>query len=167
MVDDWLQVQADFEQFIASIKTLLLATVSDLDEPEASYVPFVHVDGVWYVFVSELAKHTANLMVSNKAAVLLIADEQDSSNLFARKRVSFQMSVSEVSRETEQWSTIIDTFELRFGSIMNVIKTLSDFHLIALHPISGGFVRSFGQAFTLGGEFMLTVATQRKREARA
>lgn len=167
MVDELVQVQTDFDQFIASIETLLLATVSNLGEPEASYAPFVRVDDVWYVFVSDLAKHTENLMRSNKASVLLIADEQDSPSMFARKRASFQMNAREVSRETELWSAIIDVFELRFGSIVNVIKTLSDFHLIALRPISGGFVRSFGQAFSLGGECMLTVATQRKREVRA
>jgi putative heme iron utilization protein len=161
------KVQADFNQFILSFDTLILATVSGGGVPEASYAPFIRIAGVWYVFISELAQHTQNLIATPQASVLLIEAEQDAANLFARRRVSFQMRVHEVSRETSEWHDIIDAFEVRFGDIVSMIRGLSDFHLMALTPISGGFVRGFAQAFVLGGEDMLLVANRREREARA
>jgi putative heme iron utilization protein len=167
MTETITKVQADFNQFILGFNTLTLATVSADGIPEASYAPFIRVAGVWYVFVSELAQHTQNLMVMPQASVLLIEAEQNTVNLFARKRASFQMRVHEVSRETSEWHDIIDAFEVRFGDIVSMIRGLSDFHLMALTPISGSFVRGFAQAFVLGGEDMLLVANRREREARA
>jgi len=158
--------QADFDQFIRSFKTLTLATVSVAGIPEASYAPFVCVEGTWYVYVSELATHTQNMMSAGTASVLLIEPEQDASNLFARRRVSFQMHVQEVPRETEDWLLVMSRFESQFGSIIALIKGLSDFHLMALTPISGSFVCGFARAFTLGGENMLFVKQRREPSGR-
>ncbi len=158
--------QADFDQFIQGIKTLTLATVSSEGIAEASYAPFVRVGGYWYVYVSELATHTQNMMSAGTASVLLIEPEQDASNLFARRRATFQMNAQEVPRETSDWLAIMSQFEAQFGSIIALIKGLSDFHLMALTPISGSFVCGFAQAFALGGENMLLVKQRREPSSR-
>lgn len=158
--------QADFDQFIQGFKTLTLATVSSEGIAEASYAPFVRIDGVWYVYVSELASHTQNMMQAAMVSVLLIEPEGDAKSLFARKRASFQMRVYNVSRGTDCWSSVITDFEAQFGHIMALLKGLSDFHLMALTPISGSFVCGFAQAFALGGENMLLVKQRREPSSR-
>ena len=162
MSDRLAGVQADFDQFIGGFKTVQLASVSLSGQPEASYAPFIRLDGVWYVYISELAQHTQNLLTTLQVSILLIEPEQTASNLFARKRASFQMCAKEVSRETERWSLIMDTFDAQFGDIIMVLRNLTDFHLMAMTPVSGGFVRGFAQAFTLGGNDMLTVNMRRE-----
>lgn len=162
MINNAARVQADFDQFIMGFQTLILASVSSEGSPEVSYAPFVRVAGVWYVYVSELASHTKNMLDTGLASALLIESEQDASNLFARKRASFQMRADEVSRETVEWCSVMAIFESRFGSVVGLIKDLTDFHLMALTPLSGSFVRGFAQAFTLGGETMLLVNQRRE-----
>jgi hypothetical protein len=156
------EVQADFDQFVVGFKTLQLASVSTTGQPEASYAPFIRLDGVWYVYISELAQHTKNILTTHRASVLLIEPEQTASNLFARKRVSFQMDAQEVSRETPDWLFIMDVFECQFGNLMQVLRGLVDFHLIAMKPRSGGFVRGFAQAFALGGDDVSSISMRRE-----
>lgn len=156
--------QSDFDQFIAGVNILHLASTSLDGVPEASYAPCVHLDGIWYVYLSDLAKHTQNILTTGRVSILLIEPAQASANMFALKRVSFDMKAEDVSRETEQWSSVLDFFESRFGAMVAMIRPLSDFHLIALEPISGGFVRGFGQAFILGGEKMLKIEKRRERD---
>jgi len=165
MSNNLSSIQTDFNQFILGFKTLTLATVTVDGFPEVSYAPFIRLDGVWYIYVSELATHTQNILNSGTASVLLVEPEGDAANLFARKRASFQMKAQEVSRGTECWSSVMTDFEVQFGHIMALLKGLSDFHLMALTPISGSFVRGFAQAFTLGGETMLLVQQRREHNS--
>ncbi|MGB1092722.1 MAG: HugZ family protein [Oceanobacter sp.] len=136
-------------------KTLQLATLNNKGQPAISYAPFVlDADGDFYVYVSELASHTAELLTHGQAAVLLIADEQDTKQIFARTRANFDCLASVVDQGEAAYEEILDRFEFRFGNVMNVLRTLNDFRLIRLHPISGRFVMGFAQAFELAGPGM-------------
>ena len=37
----------------------------------------------------------------------------------------------------------------KFGEVVGVLRSLSDFHLLALRPESGRYVIGFGRAFTI------------------
>lgn len=156
-------VQQDFTTFIGGFRTAQLATVSPDGWPESSYAPFVRLDGVWYVYLSELAQHTRNLLENPRLSLMLIEAEDAAAHVFARKRTSLRMAVSEVPRETNEWLQVMDAFDSRFGDIMQVLRGLTDFHLFALRPQQGVFVRGFAQAFELGGGDMLVVRHVRDR----
>lgn len=145
-------------QFRQKQKTLVLATQSLTDakkiEPLASYAPFVEDDeGNFYLFLSSLASHSANLNEHQEAhtriSILLIEDEQSTRNIFARKRLSYSCGVSIWSRTHPRWQEIINQLQIRFGKTIEVLAGLGDFNLYCLTPIDGNYVRGFGQAYEL------------------
>lgn len=153
MKDIQLAQQA-YEQFLASFNSLILGSCSAQGEAEASYAPFVRHGAEFYIYVSELALHTNNILSTGKASVLFIEPEASAQSIFARKRVSFQVCAREVSRETSEWSHVMSLFVDQFGGVASLIASLADFHLIALSPVSGRFVSGFASAYTLRGEMM-------------
>jgi heme iron utilization protein len=78
------------QALVASQQTLLLSTGSADGEPGLAYAPFVRDTlGCFYIMVSGLAAHTANLQTNPKASVMFIRPESDSRKLFARERAVF------------------------------------------------------------------------------
>ncbi|MFP4068579.1 MAG: HugZ family protein [Verrucomicrobiota bacterium] len=144
-----------YATLLSGFRSVQLATVSTDGTPEASYAPAVLSETrEFYVHVSELSAHTANLRASGKASVLLIEDEETCEQIFARKRVVYACDAVEVGRDSDEWKDAMERFGEKFGAIMNHLKTLQDFHLIRLRPRSGRLVVGFGQAFDVNGERM-------------
>ena len=139
-----------YHELIASQQTLLLSTASTIGIPDISYAPFVcdHA-GVFYIYVSEMACHTANLLDNPQASALFIRPESASSNLFARERAVLSCSVKEIMRDDEIYTNQIQALQDKFGEVVSVLRSLSDFHLFALRPESGRYVIGFGRAFTI------------------
>ncbi len=115
----------------------------------ASYSPFVKVNDRLYIFISELAQHTQNLLATGKASVMLIEDERDAKNIFARKRLVLQCDAKDIDRSHAFAEEVLDTMSERLGNTLSVLRTLPDFHLFELLPVSGHYVQGFGQAFEL------------------
>ncbi len=138
------------EELLASQQTLLLSTASVTGIPDLSYAPFVRDEsGCFYVFISELAAHTDNLLSNPQASVMFVRPESESNNLFARERAIFDCSVKKIDRSDDGYSTQLMALQNQFGEIVGVLRSLSDFHLFALAPISGRYVAGFGQAYTI------------------
>ena len=149
------------QTFFKSRKTLILSTQSKEGIIETSVAPFVFADGVFYIYISELAKHTQNLIQQlhsfdvkpglndnlSQVSGLLLSDEAQTEQLFARERITLQLNVSEVSKESKRYQTIVSLFSKEFGEVVTMLKSLPDFHMFALRTIKGGYVRGFGQAF--------------------
>lgn len=141
---------ADCRELIVSKKTLLLATASSDSAPEISYAPYVRdQSGRFYIYVSELATHTANLLNNPQASILFIHPESESANLFARERAAFSCSVNEVSRDDENYTLQLQSLQKKFGEVVSVLRSLPDFHLFELTPIEGQYVVGFGRAFAI------------------
>ncbi|MEI7995145.1 MAG: pyridoxamine 5'-phosphate oxidase family protein [Methylococcaceae bacterium] len=139
-----------YHELIASQQTLLLSTASVTGVPDISYAPFVRDQaGFFYIFVSEMAGHTANLLNNPQASLLFIRPESECLNLFARERAVLNCSVKEIRRENEIFINRLQALQDKFGEVVNVLRSLSDFHLFALRPESGRFVIGFGRAFTI------------------
>lgn len=139
-------------EFISHCKTAVLATVSPNDAlPNASYAPYLKWEDRFYVLVSGLAQHTGNLLQSGKCHLMFLADERESANPFARKRVSYQCDAQEVLRSDDRADKILDAMADKFGPTIGMLRQLPDFRLIELSPQEGLFVRGFGQAFPLAG----------------
>lgn len=140
----------NYQQLIKNQQTLLLATVSTHAEPECSYAPFVR-DGhkVFYIFVSELATHTKNMMDTQKASILFIKPEQETKNFFVRERVIFDCTISEIQQDDELFNRQLSRMNDQFGETVELLRSLSDFHLLALTPVKGRYIAGFGKAFTI------------------
>jgi heme iron utilization protein len=139
-----------YQELMASQQTLLLSTASANSVPDISYAPFVrdHV-GVFYIYVSEMSSHTANLLNNPQASILFIRPESESRNLFARERAVLNCSVKEISRDDAVYADRIQALQDKFGEVVSVLRSLSDFHLFALRPENGRYIVGFGRAFTI------------------
>jgi heme iron utilization protein len=138
------------QELLASQQTLLLSTASVSGVPDLSYAPFVRDQaGCFYIFVSELAAHTANLLANPQASVMFIRTESESSNLFARERAVFNCKAREISRNEHLYTTQLKAMQDQFGEVISLLRPLSDLHLFALCPESGRYVAGFGQAYTI------------------
>lgn len=130
-------------------QTLLLATRSEAGGADISYAPFVRDGMIFYIYVSQLAKHTHNLIAIPQASVMLIEPEAEAKNLFARQRLTFDCSAMEIARSDNQYHRQLDALAAKFGSIVDVLRTLPDFRLLALTASRGLFVGGFGKAYVV------------------
>tara|TARA_B100000886_G_scaffold190651_1_gene131240 strand:- start:211 stop:795 length:585 start_codon:yes stop_codon:yes gene_type:complete len=152
---EFAEAQAGYEALLDKFQSIQLGTADQTGVPEASYSPSIVDEGRnFYVHVSELASHTSNLKDSARASVLIIEDESTAENLFARKRVAYQCSASLIERHSDQWESVVDQFEEKFGKIIGFLRTMEDFHLFKLTPTSGRLVLGFGQAYDVSGAGM-------------
>lgn len=129
-----------------------MATLDAEGLPEASYAPFVWIDDSCYLFLSLLARHTQNLNVNPSISLLLIEDQADARNQFARRRVIWQGQAEKIERDIDLFKAVMQGFRDRFGDFIDIIEPLQDFQLFKVTPKSGRFIRGFAQAFQLSGE---------------
>lgn len=141
-------IQTAYVQFPERLQSLMLSTIQADGQPQASYAPFV-VDGErqFYIFVSGLSSHTQNLKTTAKAGILLIEDEADTRQVFARQRLMYDCRVELIERHAPQWTIWADKFQSRFGGIIDMLRQLPDFQIFKLTPQAGRFVVGFGAAY--------------------
>ncbi|WP_417597132.1 HugZ family protein [Oceanospirillum sp.] len=146
-------IQAEQHEFRQSCKTLVLATMNNEQWPEASYAPFIEDEvGNHYIFVSELAAHTQHLVDNKKVSWMLITDEQNTRQFFARQRFTCIGHAEVIVRDAAEFEVRLEQMQERFGEIIDLLKGLGDFQLLKLIPKRASYVRGFGQAYTLSGE---------------
>ena len=139
-----------YRELILSQQTLLLSTVTEQGEPECSYAPYIRdQQGVFYIYVSELATHTRNMLQKGSASVLFIRPEKEVKNLFARERVVFNCEVNEVQGSDERYDKQLLKMKHKFGETVDLLCSLPDFHLLALTPLNGKYIAGFGQAYLI------------------
>ena len=142
-----------FEALKQEVSCLHLSTMTSEGKPNSSYAPFVlDAEGNFYIFVSGLASHTQDLLANPLLSILLMRDEQDTRQIFARQRASYQCDVEVVSNNDSEYTTILDQLEKRFGNVVELLRSLPDFILFRLKPYKGQFVMGFGKAYTLTGK---------------
>ncbi len=149
------EIRQDISTLIENHLSLELATVSDSGIPCASYAPYVVGEHLqFYVFLSDLAQHTANLRGNPKVSVMVIEDESKSPNLFARNRLVLDCQAAKIGRDEDEFTHWIALYKERFGAIVDTLVQLADFNLYALKPSQGVFVKGFGQAYQITGDSM-------------
>jgi heme iron utilization protein len=148
--DNLTEKSKQLESLVASQQTLLLSTSSVAGAPDLSYAPYVRdINGCFYIFVSELATHTANLQHNPRASIMFIRSESNSNNLFARERAIFDCNCWEVERNSLLYSNQLNKLQEKFGEVVGLLRNLNDFHLFALAPTNGRYVLGFGQAYLI------------------
>ena len=83
---------------------------------------------------------------------MLIEDESNSRQIYARKRLTFDALADEIPRKTSDWERGITALHEKHGDIVKNLSQLGDFHLFRLIPEKGLYVKGFGQAFTVSGD---------------
>ncbi|MBS4051370.1 MAG: pyridoxamine 5'-phosphate oxidase family protein [Methylomonas sp.] len=144
-------LQNTCDELIRRQDSLLIASRSAGGAVAISYAPYVRDDAGFYIFVSELAQHTQNLLAQPRAAILFIEPEADAGNPFARRRLTFDCRVREIGKNHVDYAPKLDAMAAKFGDIVGVLRTLPDFHLLLLQPQTGQFVAGFGKAFNVDG----------------
>lgn len=151
--EDFTALSEDLRRLLDSRQTLLLATASPEGHPDVSYAPCIRdPKGRFYIFVSELAVHTAHLRNNPKASVMVMEPEAQSRNPFARERATFQCRAREISRTEQSYTQQLDRLQEQFGQTVALLRSLPDFHLFELSPESGRYVAGFGRAFEISIE---------------
>ena len=136
-------------QLLNQQQTLLLASRNQAGNADISYAPYLYADFKFYIFVSDLAKHSQNLRSHPHASIMFIEPETQATNPFARQRLSFDCRVQEISQADPVFTKQLDAMTTKFGEIVGVLRQLPDFHLLALSPTQGQFIAGFGKAFTV------------------
>lgn len=161
-----MSVESACQTFVQSRKSLVLSTLSQEGELETSVVPFVKLNQRdWAIWVSELSTHTQNLRALTQqhnlknafpksaglVSGLLLADESDTPQIFARERMSVQCKVFQVEKDAEVEEVIFRQFSERFGEMADLLKTLPDFHFFKLELVRGRYIKGFGAAYSFEG----------------
>jgi len=146
------EIKEEYTIFLKNFSSLELSTIGEKGRPELSYAPFVRDDKKnFYIFVSSLATHTKNLLLDGRAGVMFIEAEENSENIFSRKRVIFNCEVDVVLKNTEVWNKVMFKFNQSVGKLMETLRVLPDFKLLCLKPKSGRFIKGFGLAYEISG----------------
>lgn len=143
------EIQKEAESMRSGFQSIMMATVDDQNFPEISYASYVENDGKFYIFISELAAHTKNLMNNGKASVMFIEEETKASHIFARKRQTYACKSERVSRDHNSFNYLIEKMQIRFGNLIETLRNLNDFHLFELTPLNGQYVAGFGKTYEI------------------
>ncbi len=147
------QARTDCDALLQAFQSVILGSVNAEGKPDASYTPAILDDARnFYVYVSALSAHTANLRDTGHVSVMIIEDESASAQIFARRRLTFDCAVEPIRRHCEEWEARMDAFAQKFGPITGHLRGLADFDLFRLKPGSGRLVTGFGRAFDVEGE---------------
>jgi len=140
----------EVESFLEIFQTLIMASLTPEGEPHASTAPYVRMGTDFYILISTVAQHGRNLLVNPKVSLLFVEDESQCVQPFARKRVTIEANVTEITREDEQFGQAIERFSAHFDSeLVTSLTQMGDFHLFRLSPKSGSVVMGFGKAYRL------------------
>ncbi len=139
---------AALKERVASVH---LATVGEDSLPHTGCVPCLWFEGALHIFVSRLSVHTRDLLNNPALSAMLVEDEQDSRQPFARIRLRYQSTAKVIEPEDSSYSTRLDAFEAKHGKTVKLLRQLPDFVLFELVPQEAIFVMGFGQAYRLSG----------------
>ena len=157
------EVLSEFKAFNKTHSSVILGTVNKDGNADTSYAPCLQKEDCFYVYISELAVHTANLFNHLNASLLFIEPEDKATNLFKRKRSTIRVEAETVKRGSTKFIEIMDDYMENFGGIMRNLRESQDFHLFRLTPQSGTYVRGFGQAYHIIGNKLDEIKHMRDR----
>ena len=150
-LSDFAAQQTQLEGFIAKRQSLVLATHDAQGECELGVAPFVFVDGAFAVLLSRLAVHTRHLEREPCVQIMLLDDEADTRQPYARLRMSVSCDVTRLARTESRSEAIFELLQARFGSIVPLLRSLDDFQVFIFTPKNGRLIAGFGKAYRLEG----------------
>ena len=134
-------------EFIKTIQTMTISSINKDITAHTSYAPFIENEKKFYICISAMAKHTHNILNNKSISIMMIEDESKSTNLFARKRITFDMQVTTIQRNSLVFNKAMTLFRDKFGNSAGIYENMQDFQLFELTPVSGRAVFGFGEAY--------------------
>jgi putative heme iron utilization protein len=157
------ELQQEAIAFRREFDAVMLSTTSPEGMPDASYAPcFFDGEGRCHVLVSQLARHTKNLVSHPIASLMWIKDKESSPNAFARRRLVLQCRAENIERNSKGWNRILKQMEEQLGNTVQLLASLPDFMLFRFDAVEGNYVRGFAQAYPVTGND-LVMAERRTR----
>jgi putative heme iron utilization protein len=142
----------EIKAFRDGFASVLIASTDADNSPHLSYAPTICDDSDnLIIFISELARHTGNLIGNPRTSLMFIEDEAACKNPFARRRLSYDCRVEMIQADTAKAGALLDKLEQRFGNIVRSLRQLPDFHLMRVIPLQGSYVKGFGAAYRWQG----------------
>lgn len=140
-------LKKEYQELVASMKSIFISTIGLDGLPFLSYAPFVEHEGKVYLYLSQIAEHYKNMENNPAVDIMLVADESETKNIFARERARFKGTAKNVGNEG--YEEVFTKFEQKFGvPTFKMLRTL-DFSLFELTPTNGRYVVGFGQAYNV------------------
>lgn len=153
--------QETLKQAIVALReqcqTLVLSTLDNQGTPNVSYAPFLWQQDGYYILISEISRHTHNLQQIPKASMMMIEDESSCRDIFARQRLTFDITAEEIFRHDERWAITLPSLRARHGKTVTMLENMSDFRLFRLIPQQGLYVKGFGQAYQVNADDQVDV----------
>lgn len=146
----------EVQEFRDSRLTLQLATLNPYGKPQVSYTPFAFTQQGYYILISDIAEHGKNIKVNKGVSIMMVEDESEAKNVYARKRLTFDTVASLVDKTSTEGQQGIAALRDRFGEMADNLSKLGDFNLYRLTPNSGRYVKGFGQAFNVSGSDLVS-----------
>ncbi|TLD80862.1 HugZ family heme oxygenase [Helicobacter sp. MIT 05-5293] len=140
---------ADFKKEFGSI---LIASINAEGEAICSYAPLIQIHNQLYIYISEVAEHFSSIQANpSKIEIMFLEDECKAKSVILRKRLRYRANARFVERDTQEFNDALKALESLMGGAggIKTIKTMTDFHLIALETKKGRFVKGFGQAYDI------------------
>ena len=150
------EAQNQLSLLLNNQKSMHLATIDNSGNPHASTTPFTAFDSKFYIFISELSQHCKNLLAGSKLSILMVTDESQSEQIFARNRANWNVSYNRLDKKTDYYQQSLERMADKLGPTIQMLANLQDFHLFELIPKNGRLIIGFGKAFNLNG---LTIDT--------
>ena len=145
-------IYKEYFAFMKTAKSVYISSVDENSKPEISYSPCVVDDEKnVYILVSDLSKRTSSLVQGRNVSLMFIEPEDQCDELYVRIRLIFECSAKQIERKTEKWKEQIPVFFEKFGDIINILKSLSDFKMFCFSPVFGSYVKGFGKAYKIEG----------------
>lgn len=138
------EIKDTFKNFHKTIFSLILSTTNKDNSAHTSYSPYIKIDNKYYAVMSSQMPHYKNIINTKAAHIMILEDEKDAFNIYARKRLYFDATCKEV-----KLSDYYSYFEDRYKEELSFIKTMKDFTLIELTPKIRSIVLGFGSAYMM------------------
>lgn len=140
-------VENTIENLHETIRTVILSTMTKNGEVDTSYSPYFFDGNDYYILISDLAPHSQNMKDNSNISFLIIDDESNTKNIYARRRLSFHATTSIVERESELFDNIIDQLAKRVSKMVYMLAEMKDFNLFKIRPTVGRLVLGFGKTY--------------------
>ena len=95
--------------------------------------PFIRRDNGLYIYTSHLSQHVRDLLACGTASCLLCADETNSQNIWARSRLKFSATATEISRDDAIFASLCDAHRDPWTDD-GFDPNFTDFHMLRLIP---------------------------------
>ncbi|MBC6315753.1 HugZ family protein [Listeria grandensis] len=141
------QVKSRYDDFLESRKTIVISSQDSDGHPFISYAPFVKHEGKLYIYISAIAEHYDFIEQNETIQIMMLADEANTKNLFARERLYLRCQAKNIGNDNLE--PLFAKMEAIHGtSLIRLLRTI-DMSIFELTPQAGRYVIGFGQAFTV------------------